>query len=168
MLHSQWLMERGAGVGGGGGAFLALGPRGTPGEGRLGARAQGLLLPTLSCLLARISGLVSRVHPPSPGRRKDPTCLAVSEWRGPHHGGCVCAVALRLSVRPPRPQGSSGLEVEEDEDEDEDEDDVPEWQQDEFEEELDNDSFSYDEESENLDQETFFFGDEEDDDEGYD
>ena len=166
MLHSQWLMERGAGVGGGGGAFLALGPRGTPGEGRLGARAQGLLLPTLSCLLARISGLVSRVHPPSPGRRKDPTCLAVSEWRGPHHGGCVCAVALRLSVRPPRPQGSSGLEVEEDEDEDED--DVPEWQQDEFEEELDNDSFSYDEESENLDQETFFFGDEEDDDEGYD
>lgn len=127
-----------------------------------------LLLPTMSRLLARISGLVSRVHHPSPGRRKDPTCLAVSEWRGPHHGGCVCAVALRLSVCPPRPQGSSGLEVEEDEDEDEDEDDVPEWQQDEFEEELDNDSFSYDEESENLDRETFFFGDEEDDDEGYD
>lgn len=160
MLRSQWLMERGAGVGGE--AFLALGPRGTPGEGRLGARAQGLPLPTLSRLLARISGLVSRVRHPSPGRRKDPTCLAVSEWRGPQHGGCVCTGALRLSVRPPRPQGSSGLEVDEDEDEE------PEWQQDEFEEELDNDSFSYDEDSENLDQETFFFGDEDDDDEGYD
>lgn len=123
------------------------------------------LLPTSSCLLARISGLVSRVHPPSPGRQKDPTCLAVSEWRGPlTRGGVGGAEALRLSVHSPRPQGSSELEEEE-------EDEEPEWQQDEFEEELDNDSFSYDEESENLDRETFFFGDEDDDeedDEGYD